>query len=1524
MSKIYKLTVLSAALAGMVSIAGAEVVRMETPTSGDKGRNVAIPAADARLKTAATELPLLGKLPSSMLPVDRTNKVHDSQSTPLRVVAHAKAAGSIQGYLGYVSGSYNMTQGWYNVSVPTSTNLWKAEGYYPSCGYVRDGKLFTWYHRTSNSAGLYELGLRQNDLTTGSQVANETYGLFDGYGKVVWNCAYDSDNDKVYVFTSRDNDINAYMTQVYDPKTKTFTRLGDVNDSDWPIAMAWCPADGNVYTLNEYGTIKKLDKNRGTFSVVLNTGHDLSEYSGSMVYSPKDKGFVYMCASYDDESVNEMGVISLTSNDVTVLGYTQYDEQWLILHTSDPFAVAGAPQSATFDSWNFSGAQLTGTMKVKMPTLDNNNNAISGQLFVEVTVDDTTQPVYDQSATPGAVVSVPLTLTEGMHAIHVRPYVYSGIDKALAVPLHVEKYVGNDTPMPPTNIKLTKNKVSWTASTATGANGGYVNTSSLRYNVYVNGEKMNTSPINGTQLDIALPGGAALYVAEVEAMAAGKTSARGESNSLQGDGPLALPVYLGPSAGETDMTQDMINLFTVLNCNNDNRTWIYDEQKEKTGGFYYLCQSDNYADDWLVLPAINFPDATSVYSFACEIWAIKHYFSGIERYEIGISPDINPEHMVIIKEAEDVIPTDNFQPIEVLFTPQQAGTQYIGIHCVSQPDQYRLYAHNFSVSKTESGAAAPAAVSNLRTEAAADGTLFITAEFDMPTVDISGNPLAEGTQVTATVASATDSESVTAAAGAHASVTVGAQQGMNTIVVTASSTAGQGGSTSAELFAGVDVPASVLLSKVISADNRTMTLEWSVPTRGENGGPVISDDCTYTIMRHNGQGWLKYKEVGNATTYSYTVEPNTPQEIVQLGVLASNAAGSSSLYSTTGDILGLPYGLPMVETWPYNGENVSPRYDPYMLQAVTTDLYPSWGFCDPLDLQDKGVTPNDSGIALTAYWLGQGQVTLPKFSTEGMNNVKVDLSMFFGAVTPTSIEVLGTVDNDEYALLATFTQSDGDGWQTKTIDLPAHMQNRKWVAITIRVTISSYSQYFLLDKYEITNYPGDDLAATEITGNTYGNVGEQLTLRAGVRNLGANTVALPQAICEVLDGADVISSFDVAPPEAQVLAGQEVPYIFTICPGADMLGNHTLRFSFDCDDEVSSNNSTQTNLKVFNCNIPVPQNLTGEATEQGAVLRWDEPQVMFGAEECVPGERGDYLGLFRNYDMDGLTSYALSGVNYPGRYEPIGFQVIPVNALPLPPLVEGAGENVFMSLASSSGSQDNWLVSPEIKGGTRLSFRMACASPCDGEEYMDEPIEIWTSPTNDLPSSFRKHAEFTNSEVKWKDCDVMLPENAKYFAIVYNGGPKCFCVFIDNIAYTPAQCIGDVAGYRVTRGGDNYQTMVNQRTWTDTSYDSSRPCAWNVCTVMNVNGEQIDSDPSKAFVMATGVDNILSRDDQGICGLKGYITVSGYAGRQLRITSCDGKLICNRSLTSDAEAINIAPGVYIVSVGGVSVKVMVR
>lgn len=179
-------------------------------------------------------------------------------------------------------------------------------------------------------------------------------------------------------------------------------------------------------------------------------------------------------------------------------------------------------------------------------------------------------------------------------------------------------------------------------------------------------------------------------------------------------------------------TDALFGEFTVLDVNGDGKTWGFDATNNFAA---YSYSTNNAADDWFVSPAIKL-EAGKAYHIALD--AANYGYP--ERFEVKLGKELSADALTTeVIPATDVTEKDfNTYENEQVTVPE-TGYYYIGIHAISDPDEFKLFVKNFVV---EAGLdpAAPAAVDNFNV-AAADGVLEATISFNAPTKTIGGQNL---------------------------------------------------------------------------------------------------------------------------------------------------------------------------------------------------------------------------------------------------------------------------------------------------------------------------------------------------------------------------------------------------------------------------------------------------------------------------------------------------------------------------------------------------------------------------------------------------------------------------------------------------------------------------------------------------------------------------------------------------------------------------------------------------------------
>lgn len=1495
--------------------------RASTPAASHRG--VMLPARVLAKLTRVTQ-----KQQASVLPQLSSDRKVPRRAASVKANLPAKGTAKVtdlQGYCTYTGSTESA--GWYAIPSSLSASLkWeKSTDFTPRTGFVRGDEVFAFYTYATTS-GMTDAGYYVLDLATGKMKDNVAFSIFDTLEEVVVAAAYDAESDVAYVITLS-ADGNNFQLQQFNPATRKFINLGVSAPSDW-LELGWNPADKSLYMFDESGSLRKYDAKGKKFNYSNAFSFDIDTYTQSMVYSPNDNAFILPVDVYDETDGEFTGLFMLpVSGTPTYLGAFATGPQYAILYTPDKYVNANGPKAPVLKSWNLKGDATEGNFVITLPSKFENGNPISGKVYVRVNIDNVDM-TGSYSGNAGADLTIAVNLTEGLHRFIITPYTLSDDGKMNGTPLVFDRAVGADVPKAPEKVTLTKNKVSWSAVTE-GANGGSIDVASVTYNVYIDGVLMNAAPVTATSLDVTMPAsGKVAHVAEVFALCDGKTSEAGVSNKLYEDGALSLPVFLGPEEGASDMEDEVIAMFTpvkdMLNTE-DLRGWRYDDQSEHTGGFYCLAPKasslGNTSNEWLFLPAINFTDKDAHYKLTMDVWSGNHYFTSDETYEIALCQRPSPSRPVVIREASTIFKNPHFETSETLFQVPEEGEWYIGIHYISPIGSYRLYARNFRVEVAQSSADSPATVTSLTAEAAERGVLTATLSFTMPTVSISGATLDAATVITATAVSDGGSASVTGHPGEKVSLVVPTVQGDNKIGVTTSSDKGQGQLAEVTVYCGIYRPATPIVFTSVSDDNTTLTLDFELDDYNDNGeytGPDLTDVLVYRQV--NGE-WRVAADLGKNRTWEFTAASDK-QEMYSFAVASKNEVGyCEEMYSFLVH-LGKLYNVPMVETFPMEGDYLKPNYEPISIEHLSY-LQSAWGVINPRDLDE--MAGNESGNALCAIYDGESQLILPRFTTVGHNNVKLDLSLFFGNNTPDLISVYATTPSLEMEPVATITPESGNGWQHKLISLPSICQNAAWVQLIIRVKIVGYSQTFMMDSYSVKDYPADMMTISSFAGPTRSQIGKTLTYNVEIENAGCADATFPAYTFAVsgVNGAIPFTLTSEVP--ATIAAGKKAALSFAVTPKAAHKGNATVSFKLE-GQPAEATASVEQNLEILNAPVPVVSDLAAAADGNNVTLTWSEPKFAENFEACETWEMSDEIAGFKNIDLDGGKLWGIEEVNFPGKGAPKAFQVFTSESTDNPLFAAHSGSQYLLCMSASKVASDDWLISPEIVGGSEMSFWMNLLSA----DY-PETVLVMYSTTGNNPEDFTEMVDngyVCPDETGWTEFGFTLPADARYFALnhVAEEADAAFGFMIDDITFEAANPVATLDGYNLYRDNDAVASNLTKPNFTDTGVDLSEPVRYYVHSVGTVNGEKIESDRSNVvWVEDSGVEDVAIDSDKSISATDSAIILQGFAaGERFTVTNAAGMTITAGVTADVTTVIPASTGIYIVKCGNIVAKVIVK
>ena len=208
-------------------------------------------------------------------------------------------------------------------------------------------------------------------------------------------------------------------------------------------------------------------------------------------------------------------------------------------------------------------------------------------------------------------------------------------------------------------------------------------TTAAPFTVSANGTSFNTTatiPATGGTLYVRYaPTTAGTNNGTVTLVSAGAPNA---TISLTGEG---LDCGNTPIPYHFDFDNEGVECWTIIDANNDGSTFNFDTEDAFA---YYIYSSSNAADDWLISPAFNF---NGNYHGSVDYAAISSYYP--ERFQVFLI-DANNNTTALtgeIEVTEEDFATQGFN------IPSVNGSYRIGLHAISDADEYALLFTNFNI-----------------------------------------------------------------------------------------------------------------------------------------------------------------------------------------------------------------------------------------------------------------------------------------------------------------------------------------------------------------------------------------------------------------------------------------------------------------------------------------------------------------------------------------------------------------------------------------------------------------------------------------------------------------------------------------------------------------------------------------------------------------------------------------------------------------------------------------------------------
>lgn len=1355
----------------------------------------------------------------------------------------------------------------------------------------------------------------------------ESFGAVFAYFRI-------ADADTWEMLQSARADISSVATDMtYDPVSETiygcyldatgsgylFGHMSMIDGSVTPICYLDAPffaiasdASGNLYAISSTGDFCSVDKETGKQTRIGATGLRPA-YTQSMTFDMASGRLFWAACTTTKNGLYE---IDVTTGKATLVGDFVGNEEFAGLFSRSSGAISSAPGALTGFTADYDIA-TSSDVKVSftMPETTFGGTPVSGKTEWIISLNDVNAEIGE--AMPGEQVNVTLrNAPVGMNTISA----FARNSAGKGPQEKVRKWIGVDTPMPLENVVVTaqgnKAIVKWDAPTKS-LHDGYFNPADLNYRVVrqpgnITVCQKTTETTFTDELDISRLGSYSYDIITYVGSVRGETTS---SNKLVIGEAFDVPFK------ETFDNADDFGLYTIIDANNDGRTWSLDDNRAK--GTYSI---SNPMNDWLITPPIKF-DKGYIYTlrFKVSTMSFKEKF----RVAFGTAPTVEGMDLEILPEQQ----VKNSQPLEftVRFTPTATGTGFVGFHHCSDRECHNLYLDDIEIVQTAS-VKVPAAISDITVTPADKGALKCSVSFHAPTKNVAGEDITSlsrvllyhGNQIVASFSNPQPGELLT-------KTDIECIQGQNTFKAVASNADGSGLETSVTAFIGPDVPGRCHKIRVVE-NNGKAVLTWEGPAEGINGGYVDPEGLRYFVARQNYVNGGVEAVATNLTECRFEEVPpiEGQQGIVAYYVYAGNERGIGDGYLSNVIIMGTPYSLPFKESF----SSAMPSYACWRME--TSDESSTWGVTsvgtypttEPYD-GDGGLISYAPGVADSWSILTSGKISLKEASHP------VAEFHYYHKNRSTDVIKLMVSDNGvDYSAVETVDMgviSEFSGWRKVSVPLDAYA-GKDFIQLGFRVDCGDDLTGIHIDNIVVREVADKDLALTMLEGPSKFEAGKPGLFRMTVANMGA-AVAEYFTVNLMRDGKDVASVNG-----RNLAAGTERVYEVTVTPDVSHpdVAVYRARVDFMGDTNMANNLSDDLKVIVSRPAFPAVEDLAGTFDGQSGTVNlfWSAPDMT--AAPRVTDDFENYnpflisgFGDWMTVDVDNQSTIYFQNVPlWPNCTMPQAFIVFNPKKAGLDPdnnpddgmFETYSGDQMLISFASSAPNNDDWLISPRLSGNAQdISFMICSLTTYSGPETYE--FYVCDGDFRESISDFRLLPD-VGGEVgeAWEKVTVSLPEGVRYFAIRCTSADK-WGLCIDDVTYTPAAAENlELRGYDVYCNGTKLNDApLTETSFTHTGVDASKQYSYNVVCVYDLGR----SNPSNEFVAGSGGIASVEGDNVTVRTLPGEIVISGAAGEEYSVANVAG-VVSEAGNAAAEQHVSVASGFYIVSVGNRTYKLHVK
>lgn len=1290
--------------------------------------------------------------------------------------------------------------------------------------------------------------------------------------------------------------------------------------------------DNKLYTINKIsGALTEIGEIDFTYEPVA-WGYACAE----MDWETGDIYFYYQDSEWDTYIVK---IDSATAHSTIVADYSYTDHG---TGSTDNFPVlffrqnvtqnASTPSKVTDLAVSPDGVGNAANISFTMPLADTDGEPLSGTIDWKVSV--SADVVASGQAASGDLVETHVTVPSGGLTTFV-VYAQSGDNEG--TPTAVTVFIGNDTPMLPSNPLVSTNgkdvQIVWDQAVGVHSEQGG-NLADVTYRVL-------RLPDNKVVAE-ASTGLSATDNIESVYKTRYSYSVTPVSGEIEGEARSTRPFYAGEVFAlphSEDFSDELrFNQYPAIDANHDGNTWWIDTSRHRA----VYSSGSVKADDYLCIGPFDMK-AGSKYSVTMD--ANGH--SNPEAVSVWAGADRTDGSTY----THEVVPTTILRPsmgeshLAGSFIPTENGQYYFGVRAESDAYMQNIYLYNIQVS--EIGDACPAAPTGL-TATPCDGGMRLVCT--LPALTLGGDK-AEINSVRITrdndvIAEVTDG--VADGAAFTWTDTGEVSDGEHRYGVMASNDAGPGESAECLAWWGLDRPGRPCNMRVYEDIDKAglIHVTWDAPAAGIHGGRIDPAGIDWVIdWLSLGSAGSGMRHVGSDCHFDLQLAPEqcAVQDLIAFSVYGINPAGTSDMDGklTRSGYFGPALPLPIRESWTgfrhqsgiWSGESLKEN----------EELFES--YWDMWDGQDTGVRPQDDDCmnALTTTVQGGGyRLRSPRIAISDETNPTLVFYLLYTSDAQ-DFEVEIGVDDQPMATLRKIEIDPAEYGLWKRIEIPLEAyKDARYIQFGFKGHgVNPATGFCCIDNLSVLDLKASDMTAISMSGPRKAAYNEPVELTVTFRNSGSSAVESDDYVVRLVKNGRTVA--EKPGPALGPDANAEVLFTDYPTPADPQENEYSAEIVFADDENPSDNGGISVSVRVEPSVFPTVNDLSGN-TANGVTLLWSEPSDAdilpeYGVEdfESYTAFTTTDLGNWKTYDGDGLPTVVLStamGVlNYPEIGTPMAWQVIdPLEAnIFMSSWYPRSGNQMLVSFqACNAGNDreatsDDWLISPELYGGAQNISFYACSGM--GGQYAPEIIDIMYSTTGTDIEDFvalAENVEVPYDGVDWTEMTFGLPDGARYFAIVHKSYNKV-ALMIDDVKYIAK---GNerrpltLLGYNIYRDGQRINAEpVGETVYTDENVVDGTSYVYHVSVVWD-RGEsglsnEYNATAGNSVRGIEGYDILISTS-------RGTIRVSGAEGQPVDIYTTSGIRVASTRAAANVEEFGVESGIYIVRTPAGSAKVRVN